>query len=282
MTARNEKLHATDLRTPTRTRNALFAAIGIALLLAAVLMKDRFPDAREILFNVGIVALSVSLLDLLWRLAGGNPVEVQIALLSDQVTRLSRSIDIIERARKVGLTEMYDCTGNFGGKGEWFKLLASANNSMDLMGRTLHEWIRAPELDDIVISKIQLEGVRFRWLLMSKGNRHLKQLEEDGEQIGEVITKKIDLVCRRLTDIRSRLPAEKRDHLKIRLFERMPLYCSVLRVDDRYLVTPYLQNAASRNAPLLTISGRNTPWAIAYDREFEVVWSSAADLPDVS
>ena len=93
--------------TPLRTRNALFAAIGVALLLASEMARLKAPGARELLFNVGIVALSVAFLDGLWRLAGGNPIEQQIQALSGQVDRLSRSVDVIENAKRVGLASMH-------------------------------------------------------------------------------------------------------------------------------------------------------------------------------
>lgn len=263
---------------PTRTSNALFAAIGVVLLLTAQLVKPAYPDAKEILFNVGIVATSVSILDLLWRLAGGNPVEKQIESLSVQVERLSRSVDVIENAKRIGLLSMHDCAGNYGGKAQWLELIASSNQSIDLMGRTLYEWIRAPELDDMIIKKIMNDGVAFRWLLMSSNNQHLPQLEEDGEKIGEAIAKKIAPVCNRLYSIKIKLPIEKQSLLQVRVFDRVPLYCSTIRIDDRYLIIPYLQSVASRNSPLFTLQGQNTPWAIAYDREFNMVWGTASEF----
>src|SRR5262249_27792749 len=155
-----------------------------------------------------------------------------------------------------------DCTGNFGGKAQWLDLLRSPHESMDLMGRTLYEWVRTPELDEILLNKTEQDGGAFRWLLMSEDNQHLKQLEEDGEPIAETISRKIEPVCKRLASIRLRLSDEKRKLLQLRVFDRVPLYCSILRVDDQYFITPYLQSAASRNCPLFTLRGNCSAWAV--------------------
>lgn len=259
-------------------RNALFAAIGVGLLaISSWIDAQVHPMAQSVLFNLGIVTVSVTLLDVLWRLAGGDPLQARFAELSEQVDRLSRTVDVMEGAKRIGLCRVHDCAGNYGAKQEWLKLMENATRSMDLMGRTLHEWIRAPELDQLLRDKVERDGVTFRWLLMSPDNEHRSQLEEDGEKIGESLSKKIDQVCQRLTAIRSSIAADKQGRLQVKLFTRVPLYCSLLRVDDQYLVTPYLQSVGSRNSPLICIQGDESPWAITYAREFDAIWNTADD-----
>ena len=265
--------------TPRRIRNTLIAAFGIVLLLVAcALDRTAFATPREIMFNIAIIIVSVSLIDILWHVAGGNPVEDQIKDLSAQVERLSTTVDVIENARRVGVHSLYDNAGDFGGKTQWFALMESATKSMDLMGRTLYEWIRAPEFDEILLRKIERDGVQFRWLIMSLDNRHLDQLEEDGERIGGSIKRKIKPVLDRLMSIRGRLSPAKRNLLQARTFSQMPLYASCLIVDDQYLIVPYLHSVESRNSPLFILHGRGLPWAIAYDREFDMVWNTATDI----
>ena len=53
------------------------------------------PMAQSVLFNLGIVTVSVTLLDVLWRLAGGDPLQARFAELSEQVDRLSRTVDVM-------------------------------------------------------------------------------------------------------------------------------------------------------------------------------------------
>nr|WP_294504062.1 hypothetical protein [uncultured Rhodopila sp.] len=135
---------------PVRTRATVFIAVGVTAFLAALVVdRNSHPDAHEILIAVGVVVTSVSLHELMFHLAGGNPVEKQIIALGSQLERLAATVDVIENARRLGVREMHDCTGNYGSKAKWLAIMQDANDSMDLMGRTLHEWIRAPEFDQI-------------------------------------------------------------------------------------------------------------------------------------
>jgi hypothetical protein len=266
--------------TPARIRHTVFTAVGIAILATAFLFdRGKYADTHEILVAVGVVIASVSLLELVFHLAGGNPVEQHMNDLSLQVERLSFTVDAIENARRLGVREMHDCAGNYGVNIKWLDVMERTQSSMDLMGRTLHQWVVAPELEDILINKITTDNVSFRWLIMSPDNQHLPQLEEDGLKIGESLKNKILTCCRRLQEIKGKLPIDKRTALEIRTFSHVPLYCSTLRVDNSYFVTPYLQSVGSRDSPLFVIEGRSSPWAIAYDREFETIWTTAVPLP---
>jgi hypothetical protein len=262
-----------------RIRVIIFCLVGFALLFFALFIDQYSHISYEISINISLVAFSVSLLDFLWFIAGGKPEEMQINQLSIQIERLSKSVSVIENAKKVGIKSLYDCIGNYGGKDQWFDLMRSCNKKMDLMGRTLYEWIRAPDFDEIIKEKISNSNVNFRWLIMSSNNACIEQLEEDGKKIGEMLSKKLDPVCSRLKKIKDSLEESKKNNLQLRVFTKIPLYCSIIRIDDTFFVNQYLQSTSSRNSPLLVIENANTPWAITYDREFDFIWNSAI-VPD--
>jgi hypothetical protein len=269
---------------PARVRHALIMAIGVALLCVALLVdRANFPDRHEILLVIGVTIISVSVVEGIFQLAGGNPVENRIGdlfgKLSQEVEHLAATVDVIENARRLGIKEMHDRTGNYGLKAKWLEVIRMPRNSMDLMGRTLHNWTIAQEVEQIILDKIVAEGVTFRWLVMSRDNKYLPQLEEADQNIGESVKAKIDVTVRVLQDIRGKLPPDKQDKLKIRTFSHVPSYCSILRVDDIFLVTPYLQSAASRDSPLFIFEGPSSPWAATYSREFQGLWDSASPVP---
>jgi len=267
-------------RVPLRTRLAVFILLGASIFLLAIYVYtgNTSKDAHDILIAFGVAITSVALLDAVFHLAGGNPIEQQIGDLSAEIERLSSNIDVIEKATKLGILEVHDCTANFGGKAEWLKVMKATNLSMDLMGRTLYEWVRAPELYNIVIDKIVRDNVSFRWLFMDEDNIYINHLEEDGRPIGETIKNKIRPVADRLRSIRERVPTALQGKFEVRTFKNHPLYCSVLRIDEKYLITPYMHSVASRNSPLLVIEGRSTPWGIAYEHEFDLVWAASDPL----
>jgi hypothetical protein len=267
------------MATPLRTRITVFVAVAaVPTLIAFFVDRTKYPDLHEILIAVGIAIFSVTLLEILFNLAGGNPVEEHIVSLGSEIQRLSKTVDVIEDGRRIGISELHDCTGNYGAQSKWLDAMRGVKQSMDLIGRSLNEWIRAPELDEIIIKKIRSENVTFRWLLMSSENRHLPQLEEDGQRIGEFLAQKIESVVERLTDIRRRLPKDKQHLLEVRVFSNVHLYCSTLRIDNKYFITSYLHTVGSKSSPLIIIEGESSPWALTYGREFNIIWASAKSI----
>jgi hypothetical protein len=260
-------------------RYTVFAFAGVAAIAAAAATNSTaHPVLNAVLLNLGLVSVAVVLIDILWRLAGGNPVEEQIVSLGSEVNRLARTVDAIQNTRSVGLESVFDCTGNFGGQADWLALIERAGQHVDLMGRALEGWVRPNEIISLIERKIVKEGVTFRWLVMSEDNRYLSLLEEGGSLLTERVSHKLPSVYERLWAVRDKLPKDKHSSLQVRVFSNEPLYCSVVRIDDRFLVTPYLAVVGARDCPLICFSGGQSPWARSIGAEFEHVWTGAQDL----
>lgn len=153
----------------------LFLAVGIALVAIAVLLDQaQYPICSSISLNLGLVAIAVVLVEHLWRAAGGHPIEHQVSALSDQVTRLAETVDIVDASKRVGLDHVHDCLANFGKQSDWGNVLRAAETRVDLMGRTLFGWTRSDDLEELVLKKIERESVKFRWLIMSLDNKYLR------------------------------------------------------------------------------------------------------------
>ena len=261
------------------THGVIFLAVGIALVsISALLEQTQHPTWSRILLNLGLVSIAVVLVEHLWRAAGGHPIEHQVSSLSNQVTRLSETVDIVDSSKQVGLDHVHDCLANFGTQADWESLLRSAESRVDLMGRTLFGWTRSVDLDELVLKKIQNESVKFRWLIMSPKNKYLPLLTEEDLNIGSILESKLGEVRKRLTKLRNQLPEELRMCLQVREFDHVPLYCAVVRVDESCFVTPYLFSASSDGSPLLSLKGSNSAWASKYLKEFDLIWNTASEI----
>ena len=103
----------TAVKVPKWTRNILFLTVGIALVIASVLFQAKNHLALQtIALNLGLVTIAVVLVELLWQLCGGTPVENQVSDLSKQIGRLSKAVDVIENSKRIGLEAVYDRLGN--------------------------------------------------------------------------------------------------------------------------------------------------------------------------
>lgn len=267
-------------KNPQLLRVILFIAIGVLLIVFSTFLVNRGVDwLHALVLNLGIVAVATMLIEHLWLLCGGAPIENQIDALSHQVDRLGRSIDVIEAINEVGLTDVSDRLGNFGTQHDWVELLADAGQSADLMGRVMHGWVTFDGFPDLLSRKIR-DGVKFRILLMSPENPFQDMLTEEGSKIDSVLTQKRDVVLGVLSKIRVSLPQELRSSLQVRLFNRVPLYCSIVRIDDVIYWSPYLCSNQAQNCPLLIVKGRTSGWGQLLEHEFQSVWNFATPVQD--
>ena len=259
-----------------RARTLVFLSVGVALIVLSVLLRSLNFTAEAILLKLGLVAVAVVLVDQLWRVCGGTPINREISSLGSQIGRLANSIDVIESSKNVGLVRVYDRLGNYGNQTEWIDLLIRARESVDLMGRTQFGWTRSKELGEVIIDKIRRDNVKFRWLLMSRSNKYLPMIEET--DIHSMLSKKLEIVFKFLTDIHNALSTDLKGHLRVRVFSHVPLNCSLLRIDNRFYVTQYLCNTSSDNSPFIELKGSDGFWPRAYSQEFKSIWDDSQEL----
>jgi len=256
----------------------IFVITGVALILASALLDPKqYELLRSVCLNLGLVLVAVPLVERLWALSGGNPLDLEVGNLRNQVQRLATTVDAMVNIEAIGLDRVFDCQANFGRQAEWLTLLQGASKSVDIMGRTLFGWSRSTEVRDLCIRKVVHQGVQFRWLLMDEDNRYLPLLMEEDINIGEMLKEKLAAMRRFLTGIHDQIPEEKRHLFQVRYFDHVPLYCSLIAIDDRCFVNQYLFSASSDNSPFYCVRGADAAWPKLYSHEFDAIWSLSVD-----
>ncbi len=60
----------------------LFAAVGIAFIVISILLKQQnYIEWAAIFLNLGLVSVAVVLVEYLWGVSGGNPIESQASFI---------------------------------------------------------------------------------------------------------------------------------------------------------------------------------------------------------
>src|SRR5438132_13109318 len=99
------------MRRPERwwtVASTVFALAGIALVTgAALLHQAKHEVIAAISLNLGVAAIAIVMLDALWRLTGGSPLETQLERLEGKLGELAKSVALVERARTVGLENVF-------------------------------------------------------------------------------------------------------------------------------------------------------------------------------
>jgi hypothetical protein len=63
----------------------------------------------------------------------------------------------------------------------------------------------------------------------------------------------------------------------VRYFDHVPLYCSLITIDDSCFVNQYLFSASSDNSPFYCVRGIHAAWPKLYAHEFDTIWNLAID-----
>lgn len=211
------------------------------------------------------------------QLPSGNPVQELLEVRRRLETSEAKLQDVVNGASSVGLIRAIGRQGDFGTESDWLKLLAGAVERVDLMGRTLYNWIESADLAELMRQKIQNEQIHFRWLIMSQNNSFLPVLEENRVNIGDTLRHKIEAVSNFLFSIRASLSENSRELLEIRFFKAVPLYFGYVRVDDSFYVTHYLCSANSGSSPILCLNNVGADWPRSYSREFDTIWRLSSE-----
>jgi len=84
------------LRQPVyRTKLAFFLILGFAIALLAVLLQSRSPFWSEVLLEFAVTFGAIGVLQLLWDFLGGEPLELRIEGIKDEMGNIQKSITVL-------------------------------------------------------------------------------------------------------------------------------------------------------------------------------------------
>ena len=113
-----------------RTKLFVFAVLGVAIILLAVMIQTE--PWRGILGNFAVTFLAVALIDFLWDILGGNPLEKRVDAIQSTMTLLA---DLTES--NIGLERVWP------NRRSWQK-------DLDAGLEKWHEWVCSAKQVDIV------------------------------------------------------------------------------------------------------------------------------------
>jgi hypothetical protein len=269
---------------------AIFLLLGGSILTVAILFAVasdvRVADfVASALANLAFVLLAVAAVEWIWGLLGGAPLGASVAeiqrsvrLLDDQ---LSRSVRMVDEARRSGLDGVKANSGDYGADEDWMRVLRSARRRVDLMGYSLYSWTQNDGFVDAVVELVA-GGAQVRILTLHE--THPQVAAPYGSQGASLSPLNPELLRGRLSSAHATF-----DRVRVRLEDRAPvrgsyevrrlrsgyLHCHLCRTDDQILAISYLAATAPASSPLFRVAGKSTPLFKKYEHEFERLWGLA-------
>ncbi len=255
--------------------NIVFFIIGALLLFIA---WTQTPPEKRVDFefltlqSLGLIVLTIVIVDFLWTLMGGDPI-------GETLLELRHSVRLLEDSHQNGLRTIKSASSEFGDSKVWMDRLRSADNNFDLMGYTLLVWTKGANFET-EFKRLAQQSVKIRVLLMDPDNPHLRAFVNASipSQTVEGVTQEIKAALNSFTAIYRSLDAKHREHLEIRTLRFGLIVTQLCRTDETLTAVQYLFHAVASRSPLLEISGSHTKLFKVYMDEFEHLWNAGAEV----
>ncbi|HWQ97457.1 MAG TPA: hypothetical protein VN538_05110 [Clostridia bacterium] len=261
-----------------RSRNIVLIIIAGLLLTVTYLIRDPLITLRvfvyDALINISFIILTLVILDIVWNLFGGEPIE-------NLLLRLQTSINLVSDSYKTGLIRFFAVSGDYGSHKDWIELLKKARKHIDLAGYTLHIWTRSEDFNKVLINLI-INGVTVRLMIMDPDNKFF----EAGINVDQIKALSVDevkaeiaVVTNYFNDIIDQLSkcSHVRGSIELKRIEKGLITSQICRFDNFQMVTPYLFSVNTSQCPTFEISGGDSQLFQKYVREFESLWALNQD-----
>ncbi len=256
----------------------IFWLVGAAIIIIAILANliggSTWELISEIALNIGITVVAVSIIDWIWRRVGGDP-------LMNAIDELRSATTLLGDLRDTGLRRVFISRADAIERMNHFKVRIAQANQVDMMGIALgSRWINDPSFQEVIEKRSASGKTQFRIMVLDPEAQATAQraFEEDkieSQRIAAIAGKTLGI----LSEIKKRLPKDKRDALQIKAIDQTNIYCSVIRADDQMLITKYIMHLTGSNSETLEVEGADSSLFKLYSAEFDQMWKRAADWP---
>ncbi len=272
-------------KTSATTRNVrplpIFVFVGLSFVAAAWTLylgpEDDFSVYEVLagsLLSVGFAVLTVVILQGLWGLLGGEPIERTLV-------DLRQTVALVEDAHRTGLHQILTKSGSFGSESDWLEELrrAGRNGHVDLMGYTLASWV-AGDFRETVRALLD-RGVQVRALIMDPNNPLFAQRSNPMlvEQSLGRLREDVSAVSATFDEMVSHGRSAGSGSFEYRRVTVGSIKWQMTRVDGHMLLVPYMYSAVGSSCPLLRVAqtADDDDLFASFRREFDTLWKVAGN-----
>ena len=275
-----------NISVPRSTVNLFFVLLAIVVWGLSYYLLSQGSDTKlsfqqftaEILKDLGVVIAGLALVDWLWRLFSGDPVEQSLGRLEESI---KDAIHIVAHARHSGVVRIDSdpVALDAGFPTDQFRNA----QSIDLCGVTLHSLFARGDLTSAMEEAVK-RGCRIRVCVASPENSAV--LNNSSETARAAMPGQSASVIGAIRSLETSLRTtsnELADRISLYLLQDGVMMASISRIDRKMVVVPYLQSAFTLDSPamLLEDSGER-PLFATYQREFEHLLSVSKRVTDNS
>jgi len=269
----------------------LFGSIGsICILISIIFFLVNTSILPELFLNLGVSIIAVVIVEFVWRRSGGDPI-------TKAITALWRAIRQLEELESSGITSVKVQRRQLEQPKHislLCRLLETATR-IDMMRLTLGAEISknnkvVKSIENAIssnLSKVRIitldpntEPPNPSLILLQRIRE--EELCSEARGANERIRGALRQTWSQLWDIKNKFrnDSERNKCLELRCTHKVTIYMSIVRVDERMWVSPYLSSSRGGDSPVYEINGSQTLLFELFQKEFDHMWKQSIPVDD--
>lgn len=269
-----------------RIRLAFFLILGFTAVLLSVLIQSRSPFWSEVLLEFAVTFGAVGVLQLLWDFLGGEPMELRIEEVKDEVRSVQQSITLLSDLidGNIGIERIWSDRQAWredpaDGLRVWFARVCQANR-VDIMSNTLwNNWMHRVEFRSRLFDNVA-QGAHVRILIYGPDSEAVRLRAKDERDVPGQMQMEIKSTLLTVAEERSNLPVPAKANLEVRLTTQTLHPVQMIRANDRMVVASYLSGKSGSPSPTMQIRGDKSSYFQKYAEQFGTLWEQAEPFGD--
>lgn len=250
---------------------ALILVVSYFIRPEAITNQSFFYDA---ILNCGYIIITIVIVNGLWFILGGDPVENSIQDLTDSAHLLSDGVS-------TGIQRHFLSHADFSQSYIWSELLQGAKEHVDMMGYSLHAWTRNNEVKRILV-ELAKRDVQIRIIVMDTANQHFNAGLNYGLNsfTQQYMIDEVSFCSEFYVSVCRGLSTEKQKNVQMVRLANGFVESQIIRIDNMMYVTPYLYSLNTDDSPLFVLkSGGGRDAFAKYNMEFNMLWDMDKSVP---
>jgi hypothetical protein len=261
-----------NVLSPWQVRIIIGFIAALPLVLACTLFATDANFWRDLVKDFGVVIAGLLVVNLVWSIVGGEPLENAIKALRQELQKtevnLGRFSKLTSSAQATGLLDVGANSSALEYQADHLlRMIEHAKSRICVCGLTL---LLLQENHSLVngLKEASKRGVLVQVLLASHDNPWLKASNQDAALpgIAGVITNTIGIL---------KAAAQNANQFQVRALRNKTFTLSLLRFDETMIATPYLVSTMTSSSPRFVVSGSNGPLFNTWMREFDYLFEAA-------
>jgi len=269
-----------------RAKLAFFLLLGFTVVLLAVLLQNRSPFWSGVLREFAVTFGAIGMLQLLWDFLGGEPMELRVEEIKDEVRNIKSSMillsDLIDG--NVGIERIWPDRrawqlDSVHGLKTWQTWVAQASE-VEIMSHTLwNNWLHQDRFRKQLFANLT-RGASVRVLVYDPDSDLLRLRTIDERDAPGEMQQEIKSTLLRLGEGWNDLDESAKKNLEVRLTNQSPQYAQIIRADEQMLVAIYLSGKSGGLSPTMQLRGAQSAYFVKYANQFEIMWKRAESVDD--